>query len=103
MHHIYNDTEMVRRLKYAYGRAGFLALRDFKELVARRERELLVWARDAGWAWANIASFLGVTPQAVYQRYKSLTAEDDESILDDAGENVTPLEDPPSRDPGRIA
>ncbi|MGZ4128527.1 MAG: hypothetical protein ACXVQ7_10775 [Actinomycetota bacterium] len=78
MHHIYTDEEMLRRLKQRAGIASFGALRHFKKLLAARERELILEARYLGWGWGGMAALLHVSPQAVQQRWKRLTADEDE-------------------------
>lgn len=78
MHHIYNEQEMLRRLRGRAGFASFGALRHFKKLLAERERELLVEARARGFSWHVIGGMLGVSGQAAHQRWKRLTAVVDE-------------------------
>jgi len=77
MHHIYNDEEMLRRLRQPPGIASFNALRYFKKLLAEREKELLLQAVAAGWRWWDIGLLLGVSRQAVHQRWQRLTANDE--------------------------
>jgi hypothetical protein len=73
MHHlVFTDEEMLKRLK-AGGYHAFMALEHFKKLIARREVELLLWARGRGWAWHYIAALLGKSPQSVQQKWKRLT------------------------------
>jgi hypothetical protein len=106
VHHIYNDAELLRRLKETSGFGAFLALRHFKKLLTERERELLVSARNGGLTWDTMASLLSVTPQAVYQRYHRLVAEEiDEPAfnVDDPDPGLTPRADRPLPDPNRIA
>jgi len=76
VHHIYTDEEMLKRLKEGSTRSALLALRHFKELIARREAELILDARREQMAWLSIAGFLGRSPQAVHQRWKRLNADD---------------------------
>jgi hypothetical protein len=83
VHHIYNDEEMLRRLKHGSTFVALLALRDFKALLKKRERELLIDARCAGWPWMNIGGALGVTPQAAYQRWKRIMAAEEEVAEED--------------------
>jgi len=78
VHHIYNDEELLRRLKHGSAFVGLLVLRDFKKLLAQREVELLIQARNVGMDWELIGGLLGVTRQAAYQRWKRLTAEEDD-------------------------
>jgi hypothetical protein len=73
MHHlVFTDEEMLRRLK-AGGDSAFMALEHLKKLIAKREVELLLWARRCGWGWHYIAALLGKSPQSVQQRWKRLT------------------------------
>ena len=77
MHHMtFTDEEQLRRLKGG-GMSAFNALAHFKKLLAKREVELLLSARASGWAWHYIAMYLGTSPQAVQQRWKRLTKEND--------------------------
>ena len=74
MHHLtFTDEEMLRRLKGDNLLLSFSALAHFKKLIAKKEVELLVYARTRGWAWHYIAMCLGTSPQAVQQRWKRLT------------------------------
>jgi hypothetical protein len=86
VHHIYNDAELLRRLKHGSALVGLLVLRDFKKLLAEREVELLVEARHAGMAWDVIGGLLGVTRQAAYQRWKRLMAAEERGF--DSPEDV---------------
>jgi len=77
VHHIYNDQEMLRRLRQPPGIASFGALKHFKRLLAEREKELILQAVAAGWRWWDISILLGVSRQAVQQRWRRLTADDE--------------------------
>jgi hypothetical protein len=89
VHHIYNDEEMLRRLKQSAGFASLLALRHFKELVRKRERELLIEARRMGMGWRALSGFLGVSEQAVQQRWKRLIAELDRQHEKEWGQQLS--------------
>ena len=77
MHHIYTDEAMLKRLKGPPGIASFAALKHFKQLVAEREKELILSAVRGGWGWLDIAILLGASRQAVQQRWKRLTKDDE--------------------------
>jgi len=77
VHHIYTDEEMLRRLRWGPGIASFAALKHFKRLLAEREKELIISAMLQGWRQWDIAFLLGVSRQAVHQRLRRLTAEQD--------------------------
>ena len=70
MHHIYTDEELLRRLMRPPGFASFAALRHLEKLLAARRRALILEARRMGWAWCELAVFLGVSQQAVHQQWK---------------------------------
>jgi len=73
MHHIYNDEEMLRRLRQPPSIGSFAALKYFKKLLAEREKELILQAIAAGWRGWDVAILLGVSRQAVQQRWRRLT------------------------------
>jgi hypothetical protein len=50
--------------------ASFAALLHFEKLLATRRRQLILEARRMGWAWCELAVFLGVSQQAVHQQWK---------------------------------
>lgn len=52
------------------GIASFAALLHFEKFLAERRRELILEARRIGWAWCELAVFLGVSQQAVQQQWK---------------------------------
>jgi hypothetical protein len=83
VHHIYNDEEMLRRLKHGSALVGLLALRDFKALLAKRERELLAKARAEGMPWLLIGGLLGVSRQAAAQRARRLGIDVEEEDWDE--------------------
>jgi DNA-directed RNA polymerase specialized sigma24 family protein len=41
-------------------------------MIDRRERHLVIEARENGWSWEQIAEELGLTRQGVRSRYKDL-------------------------------
>jgi hypothetical protein len=88
VHHIYNDEEMLRRLKHGSTFVGLLALRDFKKLLAERELKLLMQARDTGMPWDLIGGLLGVSRQAAYQRWRRLIAREEAEMVDLNREDV---------------
>jgi DNA invertase Pin-like site-specific DNA recombinase len=49
--------------------AGLSALAELRTRLAREEAALVRRARNAGASWAQIATVLGVSKQAVHQRY----------------------------------
>ena len=75
MHHIYNDAEMLRRLRQPPSIGSFGALKYFKKLLAEREKELILQAIAAGWRGWDVAILLGVSRQAVQERWRRLTKE----------------------------
>jgi hypothetical protein len=93
MHHIYTDEELLRRLKRSNGLAAWAALREFKRLIAKREVELLMSARRAEVPWLVIATHLGISPQAVQQRWKRLMAKEEADFeWPDESETTTPTD-----------
>ena len=48
---------------------GFLGVLSLRDVAQVCEEHQVCQARGAGWTWAQIAAALGVTPQAVHQRY----------------------------------
>ena len=77
MHHIgYTDEEWLKRLDWGPGYASFSALKHFKKLIAEKEKELILAAVKSGWRWWSIGMLLGVSRQAVQQRWKRLTKDD---------------------------
>ena len=84
MHHLYNDEELLRRLKRPPGIASFWALRQLQSLLAARRRELILDARARGWGWYELGVALGVSQQAAHQQWKRyLGAEPDPDPEDD--------------------
>lgn len=49
--------------------AGLRAVRALRELTDRLEHLQVERARGLGWSWQTIAESLGVTKQAVHQKY----------------------------------
>lgn len=49
--------------------AGLRSVGALRELADRLEALHVGRARDLGWSWQQIAAALGVTRQAVHQRY----------------------------------
>jgi hypothetical protein len=52
--------------------AGLAAARALRELAERLETLQVQNARRNGWSWQEIAVFLGVSKQAVHQKYSGL-------------------------------
>ena len=48
---------------------GFLGVVSLRDVAQACEEHQIRQARAAGWTWAQIAAALGVSPQAVHQRY----------------------------------
>lgn len=48
---------------------GFLGVLSLRDVAQVCEEHQVRQAREAGWTWAQIASALGVSPQAVHQRH----------------------------------
>lgn len=54
--------------------AGLRAVVALRALLERLERLHVGRARDQGWSWQDIARALGVSRQAVHQKYGSTTS-----------------------------
>lgn len=52
--------------------AGLRAARALRELAERLEALQVSNARAHGWTWQEIATFLGVSKQAVHKKYSAL-------------------------------
>jgi DNA-directed RNA polymerase specialized sigma24 family protein len=50
-------------------REGLRAVVALRQLLERLERLHVLRAREQGWSWQDIASVLGVSRQAVHQKY----------------------------------
>lgn len=55
-------------------RRRFDRLEESRAMLERRERNLVIEARENGWSWDRIADQLGLTRQGVRSRYKDLPA-----------------------------
>jgi hypothetical protein len=53
---------------------GLRAVRALRELAERLEAGHVAKAREKGWSWQDIADCIGVSRQAVHQKYGKLEA-----------------------------
>ena len=61
-----------QRLADADPAVGLRAVVALHRLAERMEAIQVASARRQGWSWAQIAEVLGVTKQAVHQKYRDL-------------------------------
>lgn len=63
------DDELSRRLAASDPSIGLRAVAALRRLADRMEAIQVANARGLGWSWAQIATELGVTRQAVQQKH----------------------------------
>lgn len=64
-----------QRLADADPAVGLRAVVALHRLAERMEAIQVANARRQGWSWAQIAEVLGVTKQAVHQKYRDMEVE----------------------------
>jgi hypothetical protein len=62
-------TEVVEQTASADPEVGLRAVASLRELLEAVEELQVRRARELGWSWRQIASLLGVSKQAVHQKY----------------------------------
>lgn len=63
------DSELAQAASSSDPAEGLRAVRALRELADRLERLQVHRARDLGWTWQEIAAHVGVSRQAVHQKY----------------------------------
>ena len=63
------DSELTTAASSSDPAEGLRAVRALRELADRLERLQVGRARDLGWSWQDIAAHVGVSRQAVHQKY----------------------------------